>query len=342
MEKYPKVAIIILNWNGFDDTVECLNSLKKLEYKNYKIVLVDNGSANNEGIRLKEKFFAVHLIQNKINRGFAGGNNDGINWALKNGFEYIVNLNNDCIIEKKWLTNLVKGLKISNADFGSSRIMFYPKTNLICSDGDIIFPDGSAIPENRNKTYTETAKIKTIFSACGAGSIYSSECLKSMRIKNNQFFDELHFVYYEDVDLGIRLNIKSYKGISVPEAVVYHKHSATAGKYSSLKIFHSEKNRMLIEILNYPIFLIPFGEIFSALKIFLLLVYPIFNKKSKGHRYIKNLGVFEMLCLFIKARFWIIFNFPLILQDRIERKSKGFINKKIYKFFCWNISKVVS
>ena len=337
-----KIAIIILNWNGFSDTVECLNSLKKLEYKNYKVLLVDNGSANNEGIRLKEMFPIVHLIQNETNRGFAGGNNDGINWALENGFEYIVNLNNDCIVEKNWLTNLIEGLKISNADFGSSRIMFYPKTNLICSDGDIIFPDGAAIPENRNKTYTETAKIKAIFSACGAGSIYSSECLKSMRIKNNQFFDELYFAYYEDVDLGIRLNIKSYKGISVPEAVVYHKHSATAGKYSSLKIFHSEKNRMLNEILNYPIYLIFFGELFCALKIFLLLVYPVFNKKSKGHRYLKNLGAFEMLCLFIKARFWIIFNFPLILQDRIERKSKGFINKKIYKFFCWNISKVVS
>jgi len=342
MKTYPKVAIIILNWNGFSDTVECLNSLKKLEYGNYKVVLVDNGSANNEGIRLKEMFSAVHLIQNETNRGFAAGNNDGINWALENEFEYIVNLNNDCIAEKKWLTNLIEGLKSSNADFGSSRIMFYPKTHLICSDGDIIFPDGSAISENRNKTYTETVKTRIIFSACGAGSIYSSECLKKVRIKNNQFFDELHFVYYEDVDLGIRLNIKSYKGVLVSDAVVYHKHSATAGKYSSLKIFHSEKNRMLNEILNYPIYLIPFGEIFSALKIFLLLVYPIFNKKSKGHRYLKNLGVLEMLYLFIKARFWIIFNFSLILQDRHERKSRGFINKKIYKFFCWNFSKMVS
>ncbi len=342
MQKKSKVAIIILNWNGFDDTVECLNSLKKLEYKNYKVVLVDNGSANNEGIRLKEMFPALHLIQNETNRGFAGGNNDGINWAQDYDFEYIVNLNNDCIVDKNWLTNLVGGLKASHADFGSSRIMFYPNTDIICTDEDILYPDGSAISKNRYNKFNGTNEIRKIFSACGAGSIYLNKSLQNVKIKNKQFFDELYFAYNEDVDLGIRLNCKSYKGVSIANAVVYHKHSKTAGKYSKLKMFHSEKNRMLNEILNYPLYLIILGEVFFIFKIFCIFVHQIFNRKSKGYKYLKNLGAFEMLCLFIKARFWIIFNFPLILQDRIERKSKGFINKKIYKFFCWNISKVVS
>ena len=342
MKNEPKIAIIILNWNGFDDTVECLESLKTLEYDNYKVVLVDNGSDNDEGKALKKMFPDVYLIQNRINRGFAGGNNDGMNWALENGFDYVVNLNNDCIVEKKWLADLVDGLRSANAGFGSSRIMFYPDTDLICSDGDVIFPDGAAIAWNRHRTYSGEGGMKPIFSACGAGSIYSSKCLEDVKIKGDQFFDELYFAFYEDVDLGIRLNQRYYRGVSVPGAVIYHKHSATAGKYSKFKVFHSEKNRMLNEILNYPVYLIFLGELFFILKVLLLLIYPVFNGKSKGYKYLRNLGPVNMALSFIRARFWIIANLPLIFKDRRERKSRGFINKKIYSFFCWDLSRLIS
>jgi len=342
LQKEPSIAIIVLNWNGFNDTIKCMESLKKLSYKNYKIVLVDNGSDNNEGGRLKEKYPDIHLIQNEINKGFAGGNNDGINWAFGNNFEYIVNLNNDCIVEEIWLSNLVNGLKSTNANFASSRIMFCQDPNIICSDGDIMFPDGSAVCENRYKKYNRVESKRKIFSACGAGSIYSVKCLKDVMIKNNQIFDELYFVFYEDIDLAIRLNLKSYEGVFIPNAVIYHKHSATAGMYSELKVFHSEKNRILNEILNFPVYLIFLGELVFALKIFLLLVYSIFNKKSKGYRYLKNLGIIDIALLFLKARIWVISNFPLVVKDRHERKTSGYISNRIIKFFCWNFLNMIS
>jgi len=130
----PSAAIIILNWNGFDDTVECLQSLRQVTYTHYKVVLVDNGSANNEGKNIKNLFPEIHLIENATNRGFAGGCNNGIAWAMDNSFDYIITLNNDCLVEPDWLTNLVAGLVASGADFASSRIMYYPEKDLICSD----------------------------------------------------------------------------------------------------------------------------------------------------------------------------------------------------------------
>ncbi len=153
MTQQPSVAIIILNWNGFDDTVECLQSLRKLTYAKYELVLVDNGSANHEGGKIKELYPEIHLIGNESNRGFAGGCNDGINWAMENGFPYIVLLNNDCLVEKDWLQNLVFGLVASHADFASSRIMYYPETDLICSDGDVLLPDGSGVSMNAHRRY---------------------------------------------------------------------------------------------------------------------------------------------------------------------------------------------
>lgn len=335
------MAIIILNWNGLEDTAECLESLKDLDYGNYNIVLVDNGSDNNEGDKLKEKFPYIHLIKNAENRGFAGGNNDGINWAVRNGFEYIVNLNNDCIVTKGWLTGLLEGLQLGNADFAASRIMYYPDTNLICSYKDVLLADTTLISIDRYEEYNNLDKIEKNYVANGAASIYSSRCLESVKIKENQFFDELYFAYCEDVDLGMRLSSKSYRGVCVPQAVVYHKHSRTAGEYSALTLFLSEKNRILNEIFNYPLYFICCGELFFFLKIFVGTIYSIYNRKSKGYSYMKNVNIFRVSLLLIKARISIFSQFFLILKNRKERKSNGFISIKILKIFYWNICSIL-
>jgi len=95
--------------------------------------------------------------------------------------------------------------------------MYYPETKLICSDGDALMPDGSGIVVNPFMPYDGDNTLKPIFSACGAGSIYSVKCLSRIKIKENQFFDELYFAYYEDVDLGIRLNASPSKEFLFPK-----------------------------------------------------------------------------------------------------------------------------
>ncbi|NQS88898.1 glycosyltransferase family 2 protein [Patescibacteria group bacterium] len=339
----PKVAIIILNWNGFDDTVECLNSLKDSDYSDYKVILVDNASDNDEGRRLKEMFPDIHLIQNTTNRGFAAGNNDGNNWAQENGIEYVITLNNDCIVEEKWLLNLVAGISSTGADFGTSRIMFYPETNLVCSIGDVILLDGSGVSINSSKPYVADHNIKPIYSACGAGAIFSRRCLEGVKIKGNQFFDELYFVYYEDVDLGIRLNSKGYKGVLIPDAVVYHKYAQTQeGEYSPFRMFYSERNRILNEILNYPVYLVIVGEFFDLIvKFGRFFCRQIFKKIEIRPTIKKKVTHLTVLAILVKARLWILFNLYEILKDRYERKSKGFINISICKYFYWNFLSIL-
>ncbi|MBF0484403.1 MAG: glycosyltransferase family 2 protein [Candidatus Omnitrophica bacterium] len=338
----PKTAIIILNWNGYADTVECLESLRKLQYRNYKIVLVDNGSRDQEGRRLKDLFPEVILLQNPQNRGFAGGNNDGINWALANGFEYIVNLNNDCTVELDWLSRLVVGIQQSKADFGSSMILFYDERDRICSDGDLALPDGSGVVEHRNKTRQQGfCSREKIFAACGAGSIYSAACLKAVQIKENEYFDELHFAYYEDIDLGFRLNAKGFQGVIVPDAVVYHKHSKATGVYSEFKLFHSEKNRLLNELLNFPLLWFPFGEFFFFVKVGAMGLRSVFNKNSKGKVYLRHFSVLKILGVFLKARGWVLKNIRLVWHDRLERKQKMMISWKVLKLCQWTLSDTV-
>ncbi|MFC1709978.1 glycosyltransferase family 2 protein, partial [Candidatus Omnitrophota bacterium] len=314
LTKEASVAVIVLNWNGFEDTVQCLNSLKNLDYRNYRVVLVDNGSDNNEGDKLKEMFPHIQLIQNKANRGYAGGNNDGINWALENNFEYVVNLNNDCIVTTGWLTNLIKGIRSTAADFASSLIMFHPATDLIYSYNDVLLPDSSTFTPQRYEEFKDDGKIAEIFSANGAGSIYSSNCLKKVMLENKQHFDELFFAYYEDVDLGSRLTSKQYKCVCVPDALIYHKYSKTSVEYSEFKIFYGERNRVICEIFNYPVYLILIAELWSLLRLIVSLIYSISNRKSKGYAYVRGLNIAKWMLLSLKAKLWIVFNLPLIFR----------------------------
>lgn len=335
MAQEPSVAVIILNWNGIDDTVACLQSLLTSGYSNCRIVVVDNGSGFNQGSRIQRRFPQVHLIQNTINRGFAGGNNDGIRWAVENGFDYIVNLNNDCIVESDWLEKLISGIQSSRADFASSQVMYYPETHLVCSDEDLLLPDGSGWVVNHLKTADEKKFIRTIFSASGAASIYSIKCLEAVELRGEQYFDELHFAYLEDLDLGIRLNACGFQGVCIPDAVVYHKGSRTAGYRSFFHMFHVEKNRILNELLNYPLWLIPVGEVYYCLKTLLRLVQRQFCKQERGQPIQRVSEKNNPLKTIIESRLWIIRNVSAIWRDRQDRKARGLICSTIYKFFLW-------
>lgn len=335
MKTEPKTAVIVLNWNGFEDTVECLETLKNIDYKNHKIILVDNGSNNKEGQRLKQRFPEIHLIQNEFNRGFTGGNNDGINWALNKNFEFIVNLNNDCLVEKNWLTRLMEGIFKSHADFGTSRIMFYPDKDIIYSDGDVLMPDGTGRATRHFEKYSGDQSSAPIFSACGAGSVYSRRCLERIKLKRDQYFDELYFAYFEDLDLGMRLNACGFEGVVVQDAVVYHKCSRTAGRYSYFNRFQIEKNRLLNVLLNFPWFWFVPAEFFYWIK----PIVRMFNSKignNPRHAYIENIGISRSISALIKARWWFLANMGSIISNRAERRSKKMIDTRIYKNFDWS------
>lgn len=338
MNSNPSVAIIVLNWNGLHDTIECLESLKAISYDNYKIIVVDNGSRENEGGVLKERFAHITLIQNTVNRGFAGGNNDGMDHALAQGFDYVVNLNNDCAVDKDWLSHLMKDISEQQADFASSMIMFYDEKDVVFSDEDVLFPDGSGISINRYKTSVAVVGVpRTIFAACGAGSVYSRECLNAVKLKDKEYFDELYFAFYEDIDLGIRLSAKSFKGIVSPKAVIYHKHSRTAGRFSAFKAFHSEKNRILNVLLNYPWYLIPLTALYFWAKLVIGFISSFSGKENKGARYRKNISIFQLMGTFAKARMWVLGHPGEILKDRRQRAAKGMVHKNILHHFHWSM-----
>lgn len=252
MKQKPHVAIIILNWNGHNDTIECLESLSKIDYPDYKIYLVDNGSTDNSVERIKQFNKKIKLpiiyIQNKKNEGFAKGNNIGIRNAMSdNDYDYFLLLNNDIIADKIFLSNLVSSMTENKLMGVSSPLVFnyYSKNQASASDSPGRFNlkngGGELWYKNIKKLSEKTSSFYVDYT-CGSCWLIRKNVLKKAGLFNESFF-----AYFEEIDLAIRIQKLGFKFLVVPKAIIWHKGAVTSGKISGLKLYLTIRNMIWIE-----------------------------------------------------------------------------------------------
>lgn len=264
---YPKVVIIILNWNHTNLTIDCLRSLKKINYSNYRIVVIDNHSEKNQLDILNS--FIDHdtiLIENDKNYGFAEGNNIGLRIAIKENAEFCCLLNNDTIVEKNFLNELVNVI-IQNKKVGmvAPRILNIKKTNEVDNLGILLTKSG--LPFNRK------AEQNKLFCPSGATALYRVTMLKETVINDN-YFDPDYFAYSEDFDLGFRALLAGYIPAYSPKSIIYHYGSATSKDIDDFHLFHHQRNIILTIIKNYPInLLLKYFFLISLVQCALVLMY---------------------------------------------------------------------
>lgn len=245
-----RVAIVVLNWNGIEDTLLCLESLLSQSYKQLHIVVIDNGSIDNSKAVL-EKFKIEHsdkieIIYNPINFGFAGGVNTGIEWALNEDFEYVALFNNDAVADKNWLKELVETATDKKVGI-STGLLLHADGKTIDSTGDWFSKWGLAFPRNRGDKILKAPKAGLVFGATGGASLYKTALLRDIGL-----FDEDFFAYYEDVDISFRAQLAGWKVAYTPEAIAYHKQGATSSKVPGFTIYHTFKNMSLLFLKNVP------------------------------------------------------------------------------------------
>jgi len=285
----PKVAIIILNWNGWEDTIECLESLYQITYPNYDVIVVDNGSEDDsiekikeycEGkIKVESKFFEYSsenkpikyieytreeaeagggkekeiadlpsnrrmiIIKNEKNYGFAEGNNIGMRYALKAlNPDYILLLNNDTVVDKEFLGELVKvGERDEKIGIVGPKIYYYDFNSRI----DIINFAGGKFSMWKGQPYhiginevdrRQYDKIKEVDYVEGSCLLTRREVLDKIGL-----FDPSYFAYWEENDLCMRGSKAGYKSVYVPKSKIWHKVSSSAN--SGMKIYYLTRNR---------------------------------------------------------------------------------------------------
>ncbi|HSF55115.1 MAG TPA: glycosyltransferase family 2 protein [Algoriphagus sp.] len=225
------VAIILVNWNGFDFTQACLDSLRKVDFPDFKVILVDNDSQNEEGARLKKAFPDVELIQNSENLGFAGGNNVGIRFALNQGYSHVLLLNNDTEVEPDFLGEMMLKF-IQNPRLGvvQPMILFLNDKKKIWSAGGKWIPSicRAITLGDREPISDYRPKNSELDWATGCCILISREAILESGLLNEQYF-----AYFEDVEWSLRFR-KAGFGIALAEkAVIYHEAGASSKKRHS-------------------------------------------------------------------------------------------------------------
>jgi GT2 family glycosyltransferase len=245
-----KVAVVILNWNGEEDSLLCIAALKQ-QTAGHDIIAVDNGSSDNFVSTVVKDYPEIVLLKNDKNKGFAGGVNTGIKYAIENNYDFVALINNDATPEKTWLHELLLPIKDGNVGIVTGKLMKTDGT--IDSTGDLYTSWGLAYPRGRNDAdKAQYDAVEEVFGATGGASLYRVKTLQEIGL-----FDEDFFAYYEDVDLSFRAQLAGWKVIYTPKATAYHKIGASSSKIPGLTTYMTVKNLPWLFWKNVPLRLIP-------------------------------------------------------------------------------------
>jgi GT2 family glycosyltransferase len=243
MPDFPLVYVIVLSWNGKNDTLQCLASLQQLTYPNARIVVVDNASGDGTVDAIRLAFPNTEVIVNTSNLRFAGGNNVGISRSIERGAEYVLMLNNDTVVDAEFLSHLVEVAE-NNKQIGivGPKIYYFDDPKRIWFAGGLIKwwrgrVTHVGIREVNNGRYDVTMEVDYITGCC--------MLIKRKVIETIGMLDEQYHIYGEDADLCIRASRVGYRSVYVPSSRVWHKLSAsTKGHLSWFKNWNKLKSQL--------------------------------------------------------------------------------------------------
>jgi GT2 family glycosyltransferase len=234
----PTVFIVILNWNGLQDTLECLASVSKLNYSPRQVIVVDNGSTDGSPGHLKAAYPDVTLIEHGVNLGYTGGNNAAMRYALAHGADFVWLLNNDAVVEPDSLTKLV-----ATAGQDQNIGLMSPITYDYSDRGRIQFLGVRADMARQALVLDPDPREGLPGSYLSRPLLWGTALLiRSTVIQRIGYLDDRYFAYHEDVDYSLRALNAGFRTLLEPAAVVYHKWAGSSGGDSPLRNYLLTRN----------------------------------------------------------------------------------------------------
>jgi len=278
------VTVIIPNYNGYTFLKDCLDALQPQLKQDMQVVVVDNGSTDQSRMLLesyeeiyRQKGFLLQNIFLQENTGFCGAVNAGIK-ASKT--KYVILLNNDTKVLPGYIDSLVKAMEEDEKIFSASACMLQMHAPALVDDaGDEYCALGWAFARGKDKPAEAYREPKEVFASCGGAGIYRRAIFEEIGL-----FDENHFAYLEDIDIGYRAGIYGYRNIYVPKAKVLHYGSGVSGsRHNAFKVKLSSKNSVYLAWKNMPAVQLVLNAPFLAAGF--LIKYLFFVKKGLGREY---------------------------------------------------------
>ena len=273
-------TVVIPNYNGIRHLESCMMSIYAGSIVP-NIIVVDNGSSDGSIEQLSDKYPEVKVLRFKENKGFSAAVNAGIKAA---DTEYVILLNNDTTVDYFFVEKLITAIaKQKNAFSVGAKMLSMKETNNIDGAGDLYCVLGWAFALGKGKDKGNYRKQAEIFSACAGAAIYRKNVFDIIG-----FFDENHFAYLEDTDVGYRAKIAGYRNYFTPEAIVYHAGSAVSGsRYNEFKVRLSARNSIYLIYKNMPLLQILINLIFLIPGFIIKFIF--FVRKKMGKTYIRGI-----------------------------------------------------
>jgi GT2 family glycosyltransferase len=249
----PRVAVVVLNWNGRDDTLGCLESLRAVDYPNWEVLVVDNGSIDDSVDAVRKGYPEALVIEARSNLGFAGGNNLGLDAALGRGAEFVLLLNNDTTVAPDVLRELVRAAReYPEAAVLSAKIYFLNDPQRIWYAGTRWDQSGAAfehVGQGAVDNGTDFERIQDTEYACGCAMF-----LRASTVRAIGPLDERFFLLFEETDWCFRARKAGFRCLLAPGARVWHRVSASlGGKGVPLYEYFYVRNRLLWAEMHVPV-----------------------------------------------------------------------------------------
>jgi GT2 family glycosyltransferase len=248
--KQPLVYIVILNWNGWRDTLACVASCRKLTFVNARIVIIDNGSTDDSEKILRQNLPDVEIIQSGSNLGYAGGNNIGVNLALQRGAEYIWLLNNDTAVDPFALNALVEAAEQDRriGIVGSLIYTFATPPSIWFAGGfwkfgKLFFTIRTA--DDKGKAQFDRAEPVEFITGC-------SLLIRAETVRDIGLLDEKYFLYWEDNEWNARAAEHAWKILFEPRSIVWHKVSSSFNPNTDTQAYYYLRNKLLFYTQHAP------------------------------------------------------------------------------------------
>lgn len=256
----PRFSILVLNWNGRDLLAACLGSLRNQTFRDFETILVDNGSADGSAELVAQDYPEARLLALPANAGFCGGNNAG--FALCGG-DLVVLLNNDAELREDFLAEMAAAAD-RDPTFGmfAANVRMFDRRDVFDSTGLLVYPDGIC----RSRGWLEQDRGQydvsdEVLCPNGCAAVY-----RRAMIDDVGFFEEAYFAYLEDLDLGLRGQLRGWRCRYVPMAVAWHKKSMTSGYHSAFKAHMVERNRIYNAVRLLPLRLLLMSPLWTLLR----------------------------------------------------------------------------
>lgn len=283
-----EVSVIIPNYNGMAYLEGVLSTLEQQTFQNFETILVDNGSSDGSVAFVMGNYPWVHIIELPDNYGFSRAVNEGIYAARA---PYVLLLNNDTEVDKNFVGEMLASIKRHKKAFScSARMIRYHERDKLDDAGNYYCALGWAFARGKGKDIRTYEREERIFTSCAGAAIYRRRLFEKIG-----YFDEEHFAYLEDIDVGYRARIEGYENWYAPKALVYHIGSGTSGsRYNQFKTRYSSRNNIYLIYKNMPLLQIILNLPFLIPGFGLKILF--FFQKGMGKEYIAGIKNGFQLC----------------------------------------------